>query len=72
VATTLGVQVLDQLGRVNAILPLATQSPTAMAFSKKQPNVLWVQTPDGNFGRKLKTLGAFQDQKPTKPQAPRL
>jgi gluconolactonase len=68
----LGVQVLDQLGRVNAILPLPSGQASNCAFGGPDFNVLYVTCGDKVYRRKLKTRGANSFEKPLKPVAPRL
>jgi gluconolactonase len=68
----LGVQVLDQLGRVNAILPLPSGQASNCAFGGPEFNILYVTCGDKVYRRKLKTRGANSFEKPVKPAAPRL
>jgi gluconolactonase len=68
----LGVQVLDQLGRVNAILPLPSGQASNCAFGGPGFNILYVTCGDKVYRRKLKTRGANSFEKPMKPAAPRL
>ncbi|RYY25628.1 MAG: gluconolactonase [Chitinophagaceae bacterium] len=68
----LGVQVLDQLGRVNAILPLPSGQASNCAFGGPDFNILYVTCGDRVYRRKLKTRGANSFDKPLRPAAARL
>ncbi|GIW86944.1 MAG: gluconolactonase [Isosphaeraceae bacterium] len=73
VATRLGIQVCDQAGRVNAILPLpGGAQPTNLTFGGAGFDVLYVTAGDRVFARKLKVRGAPAFQAPIKPRPPRL
>ena len=72
VATHLGVQILDQTGRVNAILPLTNGIATKIAFGGSNFDVLYVQINGKSYGRKLKTYGVKPGEASNKPDAPRL
>ncbi|WP_426293615.1 SMP-30/gluconolactonase/LRE family protein [Dyadobacter endophyticus] len=72
VATNLGVQVLDQTGRVNAILPLPNGNPTKLTFGGSNFDVLYVKVNGKSYGRRLKTRGINPGEAPNKPDAPRL
>ncbi len=74
VATRLGIQVMDQLGRVNAILPApATNSQTSnLCFGGPEFNILYVSAGDKVFRRKLRTRGANNFDEPVKPGSPRM
>jgi sugar lactone lactonase YvrE len=74
VATRIGIQVLDQLGRVNAILPVPPSNGQAsnMCFGGRDFNILYVSAGDKVFRRKLKTRGANTFDKPMKPGNPRM
>jgi gluconolactonase len=67
-----GLQILDQLGRVNAILPLPSGQSSNCCFSGPGFNILYVTCGDKVYRRKLKTKGANSFQPPVKPQTPRL
>lgn len=78
VTTLSGIQVLDQLGRVNAIIPI----PMAIGKTKGQvsnlcfggPNfdIMYVSMHDKVFRRKVKVKGVNNFESPVKPPAPRL
>lgn len=74
VATRLGIQIMDQLGRVNAILPLplSTFNASNVCFGGPEFNILYVSYGNKVYRRKLKTRGANTFDKPTKPATPRL
>lgn len=74
VATRLGIQVLDQLGRVNAILPIPSSNAQSsnVYFGGPAFNVLYVTAGDKVFRRKLNTRGCNAFMPPLKPVEPRL
>jgi predicted alpha/beta superfamily hydrolase len=73
VATRMGVQVCDQAGRVNAILPLPNdRAGIGLSFGGPNFDTLFVTTGDRVYRRKLKILGAPAWDAPNKPGAPRL
>ena len=74
VATRSGIQVLDQLGRVNAILPAppANSQTSNVCFGGPDFNILYVSAGDKVFRRKLKTRGANSFVIPIKPGNPRM
>lgn len=72
VATHLGVQILDQTGRVNAILPLPNGVATKITFGGSNFDVLYVKVNGKSYGRRLKTRGINAGEAPNKPDAPRL
>jgi sugar lactone lactonase YvrE len=74
VATRLGIQVMDQLGRVEAMIPIPASNGQAsnVCFGGADFNILYVSAGDKVFRRKLKTRGANSFDKPIKPANPRL
>lgn len=72
VATGMGIQVMDQLGRVNAILPLPSGQPSNCGFGGKGFDTLYVTCGDKVYRRKLRTRGVNTFEKPVKPVTPRL
>ncbi|ACT96906.1 alpha/beta hydrolase-fold protein [Dyadobacter fermentans] len=72
VATNMGVQILDQTGRVNAILPLPAGMVTKIAFGGADSDVLNVEISGKDYGRKLRTSGIRVGEAPNKPNAPKL
>jgi gluconolactonase len=74
VASRMGIQVLDQLGRVNAIIPVPPSGGQAsnLCFGGPDFNILYVSAGDKVFRRKLKTRGTNSFDKPVKPGNPRM
>jgi sugar lactone lactonase YvrE/enterochelin esterase-like enzyme len=72
VATNSGIQILDQTGRVNAILPVPGAEPSNLCFGGPLFNTIYVSCRDKLYRRKLKTEGVNYFSKPVKPNAPRL
>jgi gluconolactonase len=74
VATRIAIQVLDQLGRVNAILPTppSNSQTSNVYFGGPALDVLYVTAGDKVFRRKLKTKGVHSFQKPLIPGNPRM
>lgn len=73
VATRMGVQVLDQAGRVNAILTLPGGVDAAnVCFAGSGFDTLYVACRDKVYRRQLRTRGANAFAPPVKPVAPRL
>lgn len=72
VATRLGVQVCDQAGRVNVILPVPSARVTNVRFGGPEFDTLYVTAGDKVFRRKMKVRGCNPWEPPIKPAAPRL
>jgi sugar lactone lactonase YvrE len=72
VATDLGVQVCDQAGRVNAILPLPGGRTTSVTFGGPKFDTLYATCADRIFWRRLNATGANPWAAPMLPAAPRL
>jgi gluconolactonase len=73
VTTRLGIQVLDQLGRVNAIIPVPTSGQASnCCFGGPNFDVLYVTCVDKVYRRKLKVRGCNPFEAPNKPGTPRL
>ena len=72
VASQPGIQVLDQTGRVNAILPLPAGVPSNLCFGDPDFSTLYVTCGDRVYRRKLRVNGANTSDKPIKPRPPRL
>jgi sugar lactone lactonase YvrE len=72
VATLLGVQVCDQAGRVNCILPTPTGRPTSLCIGGENFDELYAACGDRVYVRKLKVKGSPAWGPPHKPAAPRL
>lgn len=72
VATRLGIQVCDQAGRVNCIIPTPNGKIANLCFGGKDFDVLYALCGDRVYKRPLKVKGALPFQKPIKPAKPRL
>lgn len=72
VASRLGIQILDQTGRVNAIIPIPSGQASNVCFGGKDFDTIYVTAVDKVYRRKLKVRGANTFEKPYKPLAPRL
>ncbi len=72
VATKLGVQVCDQPGRVNAILPTPNGRISNLVFGGEKFDTLFATCGDKVFKRKLSATGANAWGAPVKPTKPRL
>ncbi len=73
VATRLGIQVADQAGRVNAIIPMPGGGmPANLCFGGPNFDTMYVTVRDKVYRRKLKVRGANAFEAPVKPMKPRL
>ncbi|HSU50582.1 MAG TPA: SMP-30/gluconolactonase/LRE family protein, partial [Segetibacter sp.] len=72
VASRLGIQVLDQTGRVNAILPIPLGQASNVCFGGADFDTLYVTANDKVYRRKLKVRGANTFDNPIKPAPPKL
>lgn len=74
VSSQSGIQVMDQLGRVNAIIPTPTTKGqiSNLCFGGKNFDVLYVTCHDKVFRRKVKVQGANNFEKPIMPKKARL
>ena len=72
VATKLGLQVCDQAGRVNCILPTPNGVSTEVTFGGANFDTLYVAAGDTIYRRKVKAKGAPAFAAPSKPAAPHL
>ena len=72
VATRMGIQVCDQAGRVNVIIPTPQGGATDVVFGGPDRSVLYVESGGGIYKRKLNTQGVDPAAAPIKPKAPRL
>jgi gluconolactonase len=73
VATNMGIQVLDQLGRVNAILPTPPGGqPSNLCLGGKSFDVLYVSAVGKVWRRRLKTRGCNPFEAPVRAPAPHL
>jgi sugar lactone lactonase YvrE/enterochelin esterase-like enzyme len=71
-ATRLGIQVCDQAGRVQCILPTPNGKVANLCFGGENFDILFAACGDKVFKRKLKVKGAQAWDKPNKPVSPRL
>jgi len=71
-ATSLGIQVCDQAGRVNVILPTPVKGAAALTFGGPDFDVLYAAIDGRVYQRRVKPRGAFAFEAPHKPAAPRL
>jgi sugar lactone lactonase YvrE/enterochelin esterase-like enzyme len=72
VATNLGIQVCDQAGRVNCILPLPGGAVTGLCFGGENGATLYAAGGGKLYQRKLAVRGAHAWAAPTRPAPPRL
>lgn len=72
VATRMGVQVCDQPGRVNCILPLPSGRVTSVCLGGENGDTLFATCGDKVFKRKLKVKGAQAFGAAIKPEKPHL
>ena len=72
VVSRLGIQVLDQLGRVNAIIPIPGGQASNCCFGGADFNILYVSSRDKVYRRKLNVRGANPFEIPHKPKTPNL
>ena len=72
VATRMGIQVCDQAGRVNAIIPTPNGKVSNLCFGGASFDTLFATCGDRVYRRKVKVRGAQPFQVPIKPAAPRL
>lgn len=72
VATRLGIQVCDQAGRVNCIIPTPNGKVSNFSFGGADLTTLFATCGDKVYQRKLKVKGAPSYLPPHKPGAPRL
>lgn len=68
----MGIQILDQTGRVNAILPVPSGQPSNCCFGGPGFNTLYVSCGDKVYRRKLKVHGDNPFETPHKPKDPKL
>jgi gluconolactonase len=72
VTTNSGIQVLDQLGRVNAILPVPSGQPSNCCFGGPNFDVLYVSSGGKVYRRKLNVRGCNPFEAPGRTPQPRL
>jgi sugar lactone lactonase YvrE len=72
VATRMGIQVCDQAGRVNCIIPTPNGKVSNLCFGGPEFDMLLATCGDKVYVRKLKARGAPNFLPPTTPAKPRL
>jgi sugar lactone lactonase YvrE len=72
VATRLGLQVCDQAGRVNCIIPTPNGRIANLSFGGENFDTLFATCGDRVYKRKVKVKGANAFQEPIKPRPPQL
>jgi sugar lactone lactonase YvrE/enterochelin esterase-like enzyme len=74
IATSLGVQVFDQIGKCHAIIPQPQpgRSLSNVEFGGANFDELYITNGDKVYKRKVKTKGVLSWQSPVKPAPPRL
>jgi sugar lactone lactonase YvrE/enterochelin esterase-like enzyme len=72
VATKMGIQVCDQAGRVNCILPTPNGRVSNVCFGGPNFDILYATCGDKVFKRQLKVSGPPSWSDPIKPAAPKL
>lgn len=72
VATRMGIQICDQAGKVQAIIPTPNGKISNLAFGGGNFDILYATCGDKVYRRKLKVQGAPSWGAPLKPAAPRL
>jgi sugar lactone lactonase YvrE len=72
VATRLGIQVCDQPGRVNCIIPVPGGEVTSVAFRGPGLNTLYAVSGGKVYQRKVKSTGVISSADPIKPKIPGL
>jgi sugar lactone lactonase YvrE/enterochelin esterase-like enzyme len=72
VATRMGIQVCDQAGRVNCIIPTPNGRVSNLCFGGESFDTLFATCGDRVYKRKVKVKGAQAFEAPIKPAPPRL
>ena len=72
VATAMGIQVCDQAGRVNSIIPVPGGAATSVVLGGTDFDILFAASGGKIYKRKVKTKGAPSFLPPVKPAPPRL
>jgi hypothetical protein len=74
VATVMGVQICDQPGRVNLIVPMppGVRFPSNLCFAGDDRKTLIATCGDSVYRRKTNMTGVLSWEKPTKPPQPGL
>ncbi|HMI02627.1 MAG TPA: SMP-30/gluconolactonase/LRE family protein [Pedobacter sp.] len=72
VASRLGVQIMDEIGRVIAVIPTPGGGPSNLCFGGPDFDTMYVSCGDKVYRRKLRIHGANSFDKPEKPVIPKL
>ena len=72
VATRMGIQVCDQAGRVECIIPTPNGRIANLTFGGENFDTIFAACGEEIYKRKVKVKGALPFQPPFKPTAPRL
>jgi gluconolactonase len=72
VATAVGIQVCDQAGRVNCIIPTPNRKVSNVAFGGPKLDTLYATCGDKVYRRKTQATGVLSWQAPVLPPKPRL
>jgi gluconolactonase len=72
VATAMGIQVCDQAGRVQCIIPTPNRRLSNLTFGGEHFDTIYATCGDRVFKRKMKIKGAQSWDKPEKPAPPKL
>ena len=72
VATRLGLQICDQAGRVNCIIPTPNGKISNLCFGGEKFDTIYATCGERVYSRKVKVQGAQAWQPPHKPAPPRL
>lgn len=72
VTTRMGIQICDQAGRVNAVIPTPNGRVSNVCFGGPNFDTLFATSGDRVYKRKLKVRGAQSFEAPLKPGTPRL
>lgn len=72
IATRVGIQVADPIGRVRAVIPTPNGASANLTFGGENFDVVYVMSRDKVYRRKLKVQGALNYQAPVKPPRPGL
>jgi gluconolactonase len=72
VATRMGLQVCDQAGRVNCIIPTPNGRVSNLCFGGEKFDTIYAMCGDKVYSRKVKVGGAHNWQAPIKPEKPGL
>ena len=72
VATRMGIQVCDQAGRVNCIIPTPNGKVSNLCFGGPSFDILYATCGERLYQRRVRVKGANAFQPPIKPAQPRL